>query len=153
VVGKELGLGARDVVELLLQDVGDLRVQLLASRPEQALIRSVLHEGMLEAVGHGRWRAAAKHQFGRDQLVQGGRELAVHWGDGGKQPRAELAPDHRSDLGDFLDRRQAIQAGHQRVVQGRRDRERRQRADQLKAITAFVQQTRFDDRFGQLFNE
>jgi hypothetical protein len=53
-----------------------------------------------------------------DQLVQSGRGLAVDGLHGGEQPRAELALDHRGDLGDFLDRRQAIEARHPRAVHG-----------------------------------
>ena len=46
----------------------------------------------------------------------------------------ELAADHGADLGHLLDRREAVEPGHQRVVQRRRDRERRQRAGQLVAV-------------------
>ena len=65
----------------------------------------------------------------------------------------ELAADHGGDLGHLLDRREAVEAGHQRVVQGRRDRERRQRAGQLVAVAGVGEQAGFEHRLGQLLDE
>ena len=66
---------------------------------------------------------------------------------------AELATDHGADLRDLLDRREAVEARHQQVVQGRRDRERRQGAGQLVAIAGVREQARFQHRLGQLLDE
>ena len=65
----------------------------------------------------------------------------------------ELAADHGADLRHLLDRGEAVEARHQRVVQGRRDRERRQRAGQLVAVAGIREQARFQHRLGQLLDE
>ena len=91
---------------------------------------------MLEAVGRlGRrcrgGRPARKRPAGRGRRASSasGRRR-----DRGEQLVGELAADHGADLGDLLDRGEAVEAGHQRVVQRRRDRERRQRAGELVAV-------------------
>ena len=66
---------------------------------------------------------------------------------------AELAADHGGGLRDFLDRREAVEPGHQRVVQGRGDRKRRQGTGQLVTIAGIGQQARFQHRLGQLLDE
>jgi len=44
---------------------------------QQRLVGGVLDQGVLERVGSGGWRAAAKDQPGFDELVEGGYELAI----------------------------------------------------------------------------
>ena len=61
-------------------------------------------------------------------VVERLRRRARH---GGQQVARELAADRRRDLGHLLDRGQPVEAGHQRVVQRRRDRQRRQRAREI----------------------
>ena len=135
VVRQKFWLHVRRLRESLLEDARDAGVQLLAAGLEQRLIGGVLDQRVLEAVGGLGRRAAAEHQLGCDQLVEGGAQLVLGpVGDRGEQLVGELAADHGADLGHLLDRREAIEPGHQRVVQGRRDRERRQRAGQLVAV-------------------
>ena len=91
---------------------------------------------MLEAVGRVGRRAAAEDQLGGDQLVEAACQLRPRGtvGDRGEQLVGELAADRRADLGDLLDRGQPVEPRHQRVVQGRRNGERRQRARQLVVV-------------------
>ena len=65
----------------------------------------------------------------------------------------ELAPERGADLGDLLDRGEAVEAGEQRVVQRRWDRERRQRAGQLPAVARVREQAQFQHGLGQLLDE
>ena len=135
VTGEQLGLGLDDLGELLSRISAIRACDLLAPALEQRLVGGVLDQGVLEAVGRLGRRAAAEDQLGCDQLVEGRAELGFGQGrDRGKQFVAELATDHGADLRDLLDRGEAVEPGHQRVVQGRRDRERRQRAGQLVVV-------------------
>jgi hypothetical protein len=52
----------------------------------------------------------------------------------------ELTPERGADLGDLLDRGETIEAGEQRVVQGRWQRERRQRPGQLVVVAHVPEQ-------------
>ena len=80
-------------------------------------------------------------------------EGAAVRGDRGEEGVGELAPERGADLGDLLDRGEAVEAGEQRVVQGRWQRERRQRPGQLVMIARVPKQTRFEHRLGQLLDE
>ena len=70
-----------------------------------------------------------------------------------QQPVGKLAPDRRCDLGGFLDRREAIEPLHQRVLQGGRDRERGQRAVEDICAVLFAQQARTQYGLGEFFHE
>ena len=65
----------------------------------------------------------------------------------------ELAADHGADLGELLDRGQPVEPRHQRIVQVRRDRKRRQRARKLVVIASVGHQARFEHCPGQLLEE
>ena len=153
-MGDELGCGRDDLREPVLQHRRDPSVQDLPAGLEQRLIRGVLDQGVLEAVGGLGRSAAAEDQLGSDQLVERGAQMLFRpIGDRRKQLVRELAADDRPDLGDLLDRREAVEAGHQRVVKRRRDRERRQWAGQLVAVAGVREQARFQHRLGQLLDE
>jgi Enolase C-terminal domain-like len=65
---QQLGLGCRDVRQTLLDDPGDLAVQLLPATPQQRVAGGLLHKGVLEDVhGIGR-RAPPKCQPRFDEL-------------------------------------------------------------------------------------
>ena len=64
-----------------------------------------------------------------------------------------MAADRGTGLGHFLDDRIAVEPRHQRILEGRRDRQRRQRTDQCVPVAIVAQQTRFEDRLGQLLDE
>jgi hypothetical protein len=98
--------------------------------------------------------AAAEHQPGGEELVDRVLERRLRQpGHGGEELVRELAPDHGPDLRDLPDGRQAVEPGHQRVLQRRRDRERRQRADRDEPVGALPQEARFEHDLGQLLDE
>ena len=70
VVRQQLGLGRRGVRQTLLDDPGDLAVQLLPAAPEQRVIGGLLHQGVLEGVHRLGRRALLECQPGFDQLGQ-----------------------------------------------------------------------------------
>ena len=146
VVGKQLRF---DLRVLLLEDRGDAGVQLLPATAQQAAVGRLLDQCVLEAVGRLRRRAAPEHQLGIDQLLQGLLQIALaQWRHRGQQRIGELAPDRRTDLRHLLDRSEAVEARHQRVVQGRGNRERRQRV-----LLGVGDQPRFQHGLGQLLEE
>ena len=103
-------------------DFGDPLVQLLPAALQKRGVGGVLDERVLEDVGRLRRRAAAVDQLGRHELA----ECVLQWGtlDGRnrfEQAIRELAPDRRADLRGLLDRREAIQARHQGILQRRRE--------------------------------
>jgi hypothetical protein len=130
-------LGFDDSRKPVLEHLRDASVQLLAPGLEQRLIGGVLDQGVLETVGRVGRAAAAKHELGADQLIEPAFQLLLRpVGDCGDELVGELAADHGADLGEFLDRGQPVEARHQRIVQVRRDRKRRQRARKLVVIAS-----------------
>ena len=92
---------------------------------EQALVGGVPHQRVLEDVGRVGRRAAPEDQLGLDQPLQ---RVAAAPAPAASRQRGEvawceLAADHGRDLRHLLDRVQPVEPGHQRVVQGGRDRE------------------------------
>ena len=88
---------------------------------EQGAVGGVLDQRVLEAVGRLGRGAAAEHELGGDQLVEGGLQLRLGpVGDRGEQRVGELAAERGADLRDLLDRREAVEAGEQRVVRASR---------------------------------
>ena len=75
VLGEQLGLGRHGLREPLLQQPGDPAMQLLSLHLEQALVGGVPHQRVLERVAGLRRRAAAEHQLGRGEPVQGDVQL------------------------------------------------------------------------------
>ena len=108
---------------------------------------------MLEAVGRLGRVAAAEDQLGGDQLSSAACRSASAVGDRGEQRVGELAAERGADLRDLLDRGEAVEAGEQRVVQRRRDRERRQRTGQLVMVAGVGQEPELEHRLGQLLDE
>ncbi len=109
---------------------------------------------MLEAVARIRRRVARHDEFGAHQVVERRGELRLgHLQHLGEQAQRELAADQRADLRDLLGRREPVEARHQRVLQGRRDREQRQRALQPVAVGRVLEQARLHDGLGQLLDE
>jgi hypothetical protein len=102
---------------------------------------------------HGR-QAAAEDQLGVHQLIERALQtILVQATHGSQQIVRELTPDCGTDLGHLLDRRKTIQARHQRILEGRGNRQRRQGAFELPVITGVSQQTGFQHRLGQLLDE
>ena len=109
---------------------------------------------MLEGVDRLRGLAAAEHQLRADEPVESLLQPVVRLlGHGAEQRIGELAADGGADLGDLAYRRQPVEPGHQRVVQGGRDRQRRQRAVERVTPVLLAQQAAFDNGLGQLLEE
>jgi hypothetical protein len=109
VVREKLRLRFGLLWKLLFEYVRDAGVQVLAPGLKQGAVGGILDQGVLEAVGGVRWRAAAEDELGRDQLVEGGLQLRLRpVGDRGEQRVRELPANRGADLGDLLDRGQAI---------------------------------------------
>jgi hypothetical protein len=127
VPGQQRGFGRGRLGEALLQRLGDPPVELLPPGLEQALVGRVPHQRVLERVA--RPAAAPEDQLRRLELAERvAQPVVAEPGHGRQQLAAELPPDHRRDLGHLLDRRQPVQPGHERVLERRGDRQRRQRA-------------------------
>ena len=109
---------------------------------------------MLEGIDRSGRRALLERQprLGelRQRLVQ--RRLWVR-SDGGDQLVGELAPDRRTDLRDLLDRRKAIEPGHQQVAEGRRDRQAAGMPGIFPAVDCLNEVAGFEDRPGQFLDE
>ena len=109
---------------------------------------------MLELVADFGGQATAIDQLGIDQAGHGLIERRFrHTRDCGEQLVAKSSAQGGCQLRHFLDRRQAVQARHQRVMKRIRDGHGRQGAGQLVAIVALDQDPHFQDRLGELFDE
>ena len=109
---------------------------------------------MLEQIGRVGRRAAAEDQLGLDQAVHRVGQLCLRQGgQGGDRAVVEAAADDRGGLGHLLDRLQAIEPRHQRVVQRCGDRQRAQRSVEVKGVGTLAQHAQFDDRLGHLLDE
>jgi hypothetical protein len=152
VPGQQRGFGRGRLGEALLQRLGDPPVELLPPGLEQALVGRVPHQRVLERVA--RPAAAPEDQLRRLELAERvAQPVVAEPGHGRQQLAAELPPDHRRDLGHLLDRRQPVQPGHERVLERRGDRQRRQRAGQLVPVADVPEQARLQHRLGQLLDE
>jgi len=80
---EELGLAVDQLGGMGFERLGDLRVQLLARAAQQAAVRRVLHQRVLEGIDRVGRRASLEHQFGSDQASESGFELVFReTGDG-----------------------------------------------------------------------
>ena len=131
-----------------------MSVDALAAASQQRAVGRILNQCMLEYIGCLRRSTADVDQFRFDQLVQGiveRRPLDRRYRF--QQGARELASDGRADLGRLLDRRQPIEARGQRVLQGRRDRKRRQRRGQHVGAARLPDKPGFQHALGQFFHE
>ena len=154
VIGDQLGIGLHDLGKIGGQRARDAAVDLLAARPQQRVVGGLLHQGVLEGVGGVRRIAAPEHEARLGQLVERALQLVLGQpGDRFEQLVGELAADHRRDLRYVLDRDQPVEARHQRILQGRRDRQPVEPAGQDPAIAPIGQEIRIQHRLGQLLDE
>src|SRR5262249_58917611 len=66
----ELRLCLCQLGELALERIGDTAMQFLAPPPQQARVRCILQQGVLEDIRGIRWLAAAKDQSSARELLQ-----------------------------------------------------------------------------------
>ena len=152
--GDDLGQAFDHRGELLDQHIGDARVQLSPPAPEHRGVGGVLHQRVLERVGRlGRRSAPGDQAGGRQPLerrVELRRRQARHRGN---QRVGEFASDRGADLRHVLGRGEPVEARHQRGLQRRRYRERRQRSVEHVAVRHLTQQPALEQRAGQFLDE
>ena len=96
---EELGLDFSDFRGVVFERFGDLRVQSLPGHAQQAAMRRVLHQRVLEAVDRVGRQAALKDQLGSDELAESRLQLVLgKAGHRAHQRVGKLAPDRRADL-------------------------------------------------------
>ena len=101
-------------------------MKLLAPALEQGTIGGVLNERMLEAVARVRRHPLCKDQLRLCQPTQGILQfVVVQRRHSGEEFVIELAANDGTHLQYFLDASESVEPGHERVAQGRRDRQRR----------------------------
>lgn len=84
-LGEELELAVDQLGGMGFERFGDLRVQLLASAAQQAAVRRLLHQRVLEGVDRVWRRAALEHQLGSDQPSETGLQLVLAKAEDGVQ--------------------------------------------------------------------
>jgi hypothetical protein len=152
VTGDQLRSGFKGVRKTLFKRGGDVRMQLLATLPEQALIGGVTHQRVLKDVGGRRRNAAAEDELGSDQTIQRGHEIGLRQrNDCRKQLVVELAANAGADLCHLLRRGEPIEARHQRVVQRRRYRQRREWPIENITVASVSEQSGFKDSLREFF--
>ena len=103
--------------KVLLQRLGDPGMQLLPLALEQGVVGGILHQSMFEGEGGLGQCAAAVHHPRFGELPQALFERFVaSRRDAGQQVIGEFATNTGTDLDEFLDRRQPVEASQQRVV-------------------------------------
>ena len=128
-------------------------MQLLAAALEQALIGRVADQRVLEHVAGVGWRAAAEDQLGLDQALHGFGKLGL--GQAGKRGdglMVEVAADDGGGLRHLLDRVQAVEPGHQRIVQRGGDRQLAERAVEQPGVVGLPERAQFEHRLGHLLD-
>jgi len=68
---EELGLAFHQLRGIGFERFGDLRVQLPSGIAQQAVVRCVPHQRMLEGIDRVRRLSSLRHQLGRDQPTEG----------------------------------------------------------------------------------
>ncbi|MGY3123840.1 hypothetical protein ACVWXQ_007777 [Bradyrhizobium sp. S3.14.4] len=132
----------------------DPRMQLAPLTVQQAVVRGVLDHHVLEGVERAGRMAAAHDQPGLLQMIERGLDLLRRRiGDRVQRRVGELATDGGADLRDALERSHPVQPRHQRVGEGRRDRELPPWARQHVAPVPLGQEVGFENGLGQLFQE
>ena len=135
----------RGVLPLGGQGIGDPAVDLAALAAQQGLVGGILDQGVLEHVGQLVARAAPYHKTRGDEVGQRRVEAIRRQIDAAlEQRRRENPPDGRSDLGHMARAVDAVEPGHQRVVERCRHRRR---------LTAGSARRALRDRAGDLLDE
>ena len=121
---------------------------------QQPGVGSIPHKHVLEGIDRLWYLAPAEYQLRSNQLGKG--LLQFLFGQpryGAQQLVGELATHHGADLGHLPHRRQSVEPRHQRGVQRRRNRQRRQRMLEHIMAVPLLQQPAFEHRLGQLLDE
>jgi hypothetical protein len=150
---QQFRLGFRQLGQLNLERFRRSRMQLAALLEKEAVMRRLLHQGMLEDIGRVGHRAVLKDQLGPHQFLQPGPELlrGQAW-NFREQSKWELSADDGAVLSYALCRAELIEPGHQRASQRDRQIEHDFSRGPARAVLLFVQGAWSEDRFGQLLD-
>ena len=103
--------------------LGRAAVQRLPAVFQQAFVGRVLDQRVLEAIDRRRRRTLDIEQVGLGEFFERGAQRRLgQAGDGLQQRVGKLAPQHGADLRDFARLAEPVEAGGERLLQGRRDR-------------------------------
>ena len=153
VMRDQLGLSADDVGVAGFEKLRDLAVIVLARASQQRLVRSVLHQRVLEDVARTRPAPALVEQLGVDEAVEAVLQLALlQRPDRLQHLVREFAPEDRAELCDLADRRESIEPRHQHVLQRRRDGHVRERPHERVAPFALLDEARVEHALRELLD-
>ena len=109
---------------------------------------------MLEGIGC-RWNdAASQDKAGFFELLKVSRKQGgIGSCDRGQQSVVEDATDACADLGNVLDGGQSVEAGHQRILQRRRNGQWGQWTRQSIVVASLDKEVRLKDGFGKLLDK
>ena len=94
---EKFGLAVHQLGRMGFERFGDLRMQLLPRAPQQAAMRRVLHQRVLEAIDRVGRRAPLEHQLGTDKPTERSLQLLLRkTGDGAQQRIGKFASDRRA---------------------------------------------------------
>jgi hypothetical protein len=138
----------------MFQHVEQPRVKRYAFGLQQAFIRRVAHQGVLEEVGRIRRRATTENQFSRQESLQCISQLAFRKSCQFDDRRViESAADDSGGLRHLLHAMKSVKARHKRVMQRGWDGKRAQGAVELIGVRSFTQRARLDDSLGHFLDE
>src|SRR5262249_13816067 len=121
---------------------------------KKRVVSSIADERMLETVSRFRRTSTANNQLGADQPIERPPQLRlVEGGQRRNQLVGELAANTCADLRHYFGPAETVEAGHERVLQRRRDRQRKYRCSKFELAVGLSQVARFEDRLGQFLEE
>jgi hypothetical protein len=148
VVGKTIGIE-------LFDRAADRSMQLLSALDEQALVRDVLDDRVLEDVGGLGQEPLLVDDLQRFQFLKESLQLdAGEARDALEQAAEELTTDHRGELhGTLAVLAEAVEARHDDVVDGVRDHRVADRPHDTKAAVFALENPEVEQRFGHFLDE
>jgi len=147
VVGEAIGIE-------LFDRATDRAVELLPTLDEQALVGDVLDYRVLEDVGRLGQEPLLVDDLQRLQLLEETLQLARESRDPLEQPAEELTADHRGELhGALALLAEPVQARHDDVADGVRDRGVPDRSHDAKAAVVTLEDAEVQERLGDFLDE
>ncbi len=112
-LGEELGLGIHKLGEMGFEYLRDPPVQLPPGAAQQAAVRHVLYQRVLEGIHRVGWRAALEDQLRSDEAFEGGLQVILgKTRNGAQQAIGKLTADGGANLRDQPHFAQAVEPRH-----------------------------------------
>src|ERR1700722_17648068 len=122
-IGQQVRFARGNVGEMFFKRVGDTFMPFAPARQKQTLIGDVTYQCMLEAEAPFLAALLGKDNSRRRKLRQYRLELGGPLGGNRREQReSKLPPDDGGNLGPFARLAEAVETGHQRILQRRRHR-------------------------------